>query len=540
MALLLPERSLLVGLAWVEAHCVIPDHEQRGEAFILGDEQASFLATHYEVKAKASPSMRGDAFVYRRSQLVRAQKWGKSPLVSAQVCLEGVGPALFAGWAAGGETYSCSSHGCGCGWVYVYEPGEAMGRPWSTALIQITATSEDQTDNTYDALRPMIELGPLSDVIRKTGEEFIRLPNGGRIDAVTSKATSRLGQRVTFVPQDETGLWVESNGGHNLAKKQRQGLAGMGGRAVETTNPWNPAEDSVAQRTYETSAPDVYKDYRQPPANLSFKNKRDRRKIFEFNYAASPWVPIDQIEAEAFEMLEHAPADAERFFGNRVVSGDGSWMDMAKWSKRVGQITVQPRTKVGLGFDGSDNDDHTGIRLETLDFHQFTPVYGPSKRETRWNPREWDGRIPRSEVSAAVRELASEFEIVRGYFDPEMWETEIDLWASEFGEKTLLKWPTNKVVAMHAELERFRNDVYNPDSGFSHDGNEGVAGHIQNAVMRARGLDPATKVRRYILGKPNDNQKIDDAMSSTLAHAAVCDAIAAGANQQAEDEYVYI
>jgi hypothetical protein len=37
-----------------------------------------------------------------------------------------------------------------------------MGMAWSTPLIQLTAASEEQTENIYDALRPMIELGPLS------------------------------------------------------------------------------------------------------------------------------------------------------------------------------------------------------------------------------------------------------------------------------------------------------------------------------------------------------------------------------------------
>jgi hypothetical protein len=61
-----------------------------------------------------------------------------------------------------------------------------MGMAWPTPLIQITAFSEEQTDNIYDALRPMIDEGPLHDLIPKTGEEFIRLPGGGRIDTVTS------------------------------------------------------------------------------------------------------------------------------------------------------------------------------------------------------------------------------------------------------------------------------------------------------------------------------------------------------------------
>ena len=159
-------KPMMVVPSWVEAHCVIPDGDSRGEPFLLGDEQLVFVANHYTVKASAKPGEKAEAFVFRRSQLVRAQKWGKSPLIAAFVCVEGVGPVLFDGWAEPGDVYVCRDHGCGCGWVYEYEAGEPMGRPWATPLIQITATSEDQTDNTYGALRPMIELGPLADLIQ--------------------------------------------------------------------------------------------------------------------------------------------------------------------------------------------------------------------------------------------------------------------------------------------------------------------------------------------------------------------------------------
>lgn len=541
--------TLGVAAAWIESHCVIPDGDQRGEPFLLGDEQFAFVVTHYRVKRslKSVPVKPVDAFSFRRSQLVRAQKWGKSPLVAGFTCLEGVGPAVFAGRAEGGEVYDCRDFGCGCGWgtarsafePYVFEPGEPMGRPWSTPLIQITATTEDQTDNTYDALRPMIELGPLADLIPKTGEEFIRLPNGGRIDAVTSKATSRLGQRVTFAPQDETGLWLESNGGHRLARTQRRGLAGMGGRAIETTNAWNPAEDSVAQRTFESKSRDINKDFQQPPADLDFTVKADRRRIFAFNYRAAPWVSVAAIEAEAAELLQTDPADAERFFGNRIVAGAGSWMEMPKWEAKKAPIVVKPRTRVCLGFDGSDNNDFTGIRLETLDQYQFTPTYGPSSRPTLWEPADWGGRIPRAEVNAAMQELASEFEIVRAYCDVHMWESEIDQWAADYGEKVFVGWRTNRVDQMFYALERLRGDVYNPDSPFRHDGDAQVTVHVRNAVMRAKKLDPLTKRRVYILGKPEDHQKFDYAMSSVLAHEAVMDAIAAGLAAEKQRNYVY-
>ena len=326
-------KALDVALEWVEAHCVIPDGDDQGEFFYLVPEQLAFMAGHYTVQDGAKPGMRADAFKYRRSQLVRAQKWGKSPLIAAFVCLEGVGPALFAGWASGGEQYRCADHGCGCGWVFEYAPGDAMGRPWPTALIQVTATTEDQTDNTYGALRPMIEKGPLDDVISRTGEEFIRLPNGGKIEVVTSKATSRLGQRVTFVPQDETGIWTESNSMVKVARTQRRGLAGMGGRAIETTNAWDPSENSVAQQTFLSRADDVQRDFRQPPAELKWSSGRDRRRILEFNYAGVPWAlsNLASIEAEAGELSESDPAEAERFFGNRIVAGGGAWMPRGRW-----------------------------------------------------------------------------------------------------------------------------------------------------------------------------------------------------------------
>lgn len=529
-------KPMLVTPSWIEAHCVIPDGDNRGAPFLLGDEQFLFVVNHYMVRDDAVPGMKADAFVFRRSQLVRAQKWGKSPLIAAFVCVEGVGPVLFDGWAVLGDVYDCREHGCNCGWVYEYEPGEPKGRAWATPLIQITATSEDQTDNTYGALRPMIELGPLADLIPHTGEEFIRLPGGGRIDVVTSKANSRLGQRVTFAPQDETGLWVKANGGHKLANTQRRGLAGMGGRAIETTNAWNPAEDSVAQRTFESPSDDINKDFRQPPLNLSFGDKRERRKIFEFNYAGAPWVPISQVEAEASELLVKDRAEAERFFGNRIVAGDGTWVSEADWeSKSDTSFKVSPRTKVCLGFDGSDNNDWTGIRLETLDLFQFTPKYlaGADTRPAYWIPLEWNGRVPRLEVNAAIDHIMREYEVVRAYCDPMFWESEIDAWAGQYGERIFLKWHTNRVSQMHASLERFRTDITNEDSKFRHDDDEVVALHFRNAVIRAR---PAEK---YIIGKASEAQKIDFVMSSALAHEAALDAIASGSGKEISPDYVY-
>lgn len=546
-------KVLAVATDWIEAHCVVPDGDRRGEFFLLSDEQFTFTANHYLVRENAKYGEKSTAFVYRRSQLVRAQKWGKSPLIAAFTCLEGVGPCLFDGWARGGEVYRCSEHGCGCGWSYEYLPGEPMGRPWSTPLIQITATSEDQTENTYDALRPMIDLGPLSEAIPRTGEEFIRLPGDGRIDVVTSKANSRLGQRVTFVPQDETGIWTKSNGMVKVARTQRRGLSGMGGRAIETTNAWDPSEHSQGQQTFESVAKDIQRDFVQPPPDLRFDVKSERRKIFEFNYRSAPWVSIDAVEAECAELMEADPAEAERFYGNRVVQGSGHWMTDLEWSKKTVAKDVPEKTRVVLGMDLSNNNDWTGIRLETAEFYQFTPTYsvGGEERPCVWDPSKFGGYIPRGEVRAAIDQLAKRYKIVRAYVDPagdamgetstdalfndDSWRTELATWAAKYGEKTFLAWECSRITPMFRSLEQFRAAV-RADDGLTHDDDQTTAFHIRNAVMVAK------TGKRYVLGKPHgaDTQKIDMAMSSDLAHEAAVDATAAGQFTEADEStYVY-
>lgn len=512
---------------WIEQHCVIPDRDDRGKPFRLYDEQLTFLDRHYELKPTAQVGQLAPAFVHRRSLLVRPQKWGKGPLTAAQVCTEGVGPVLFAGWAEGGEVYDCRDHGCGCGWVYEYEPGEPMGRAWATPLIQITALSEEQTENIYGALRPMIEYGPLSELIPRTGEEFIRLPGGGRIDTVTSSAQSRLGQRVTFVPQDEVGLWNATNKMLKVADTQYRGLAGMGGRAVLTTNGWDPAEASVAQLAYESPAQDINRDFVQAPANLSYGNKVERRKIHRIVYGDSlktrgGHIDLDSIEAEAADLAHRDIGQAERFFGNRIVYGAGSWLDGDLWDARAEPREVPRGTAVAGGFDGSDTDDWTVLRLQTEDGYQFTPRYGPDRRPAIWNPAEHGGQVPRLEVAAAIEEVFETFLVGRLYYDPPGWKTEGQDWEARYGEKVVIRWETYRLTQMHAAAVRLHTDVVKADTGFTHDGDKQIAVMIRNTRKLAR---PGM---RYVLGKPSQQQKIDGAISSILANEAAGDVTAAG------------
>lgn len=197
---------------------------------------------------------------------------------------------------------------------------------------------------------------------------------------------------------------------------------------------------------------------------------------------------------------------------------------------------VGPGMRVALGFDGSDMDDWTGIRAETMSGYQFTPTYevGGVVRPTYWNPVEWGGRIPRQHVNAAVEQLFKDHTVVRMYCDPPLWQTDIESWALEHGEKTVIMWETARPKQMHESLQRFVTDLTN--GAITHDGCPATGIHMANARMEPKpGL-------RYMLGKPHGayHQKIDLAMASVLAHEAAADCRASGEAEEPDSGGVVV
>lgn len=535
------DAPMTVAPAWIERHCVVPDGFLQGRPFTLYRDQLRFFLSFYTVRGTAEfipeRPITGPAFVYRRGLEVGPQKVGKDPRGAAHVCVEAVGPALFAGWAGPDEGYVCADHGCHCGWEYPYEPGEPMGMPWPTPLIQLTAVSEDQTDNAYDALRPMIELGPLADLIPKTGEEFIRLPNGGRIETVTSSAPSRLGQRITFAKQGEAGLYTKRNGMVKVADTQYRNLAGTGGRACLDTNAWDPSEQSVAQREYESADPGVYRQFTQPPANLSFGNKDERRRILRIVYPRDTWrengghVDLDSIEAEAAAMAEHDMAQAARFFGNMLIAGTGAAVDADQWT-RMGPPTVAVReipsgARIGLGFDGSLSQDSTVLRACTDDGYGFSlpgwswvrPTGAEMARWQNTHPGE-DWQVPRAEVEAAVAEAFARFSVGLMRPDAAFWRDEITRWQRTYGDKVVVPFDTNSARVMSPAFDRWKTAVAN--GAHTHDGDPVITAHVlamhqahpRGAVMGDDGRLPSVPV------KGDDRRKIDGGLADILAYDA--------------------
>lgn len=827
---------------WIEAHCVIPDGDRAGDPFVLTDEMLRFLCWHYRIRPES-----GGWWFPRGSQLVRPQKWGKGPFSAAIICAEGApdGPVIFDGWDA---------------------DGEPVGRPWATPWIQVTAMSEDQTDNVFRALVPMIELGSLAGDMPDTGVTRVNLPSGGVIEPVTASAMSRLGQRVTFVLQDEalaldtpvptptgwttmgdlvagdlvigsdgrptsvlvttppqhgrtcyrvtfadgesivasdghlwqtrvagsvakprvrttgemvadgrrfrvpvaqpwdlpeadlpvdpyllglwlgdgstgqphitaaqhdidelratlaargihttqqnvrdrapriafsssagyqashrpevakalqalpcyrmkhvppvyfrasvrqrtdllrglmdsdghvtvngqctfagndqlsanvlellrtlgqsalrvwhadersrvgggwkvnfvprgdlqpfalrrkaervrpykmggawvsitaiepvesvpvrcigvdaadhlfiagagchvthnTHSWLKKNGGVKLADNQRRNLAGMGGRWIETTNAWDPAEESVAQKTNESPI-GVHVDF--PPSIAgSFRNKRERRRVLRHAYGDSVkapgklgWVDLDRIDVEVEALLEHDPAQAERFFGNRVHAGEGAAFDPAKWAAAaVPTHVVADRELVVLGIDGARFDDAVAVVACEVATGHVWPVKIIERPEHAGDDYEHDF----DEVDGAVAEVFDRFEVWRAYVDPQHIERLVERWQGRWTDKVVIEWFTNRPRQIAHAVKNFQVAVNAGD--LTHDGDSMLARHVAQA--RKKPLEVKDEDGRPMWSLQKDRRgsplKIDGAMAAVLAWEARCDAVSANATKK--------
>lgn len=498
-----------VVLDFIESHCVIPDGPYQGEPYILSGEQRDFVLGFYELRedAKVDVTKPSRAFVHDRGgQLVAPQKWGKGPLSAAIIIAEAYGPVLFDGWDA---------------------EGEPVGRPWKTPLIQVTAVSEDQTDNVWQALVPMITLGDLKHDIPDTGLSRINIPNGGRIEPVTASARSRLGQRITFVVQDEAHDWTRINKGRKLADTQRRNLAGMGGRFLETGNAWDPNEDSVAQTTFEDET-GVYKLMLHGGPG-SIRNQRERMQVLGRIYGNSWWVDTERISTEIDNLLDRGElAQAERFFMNRIVPGEDRAFDLKVWNSLARPHTVENDRIITVGIDGARYNDALAMIATDVESGYQWPL-GIWER-----PRDADDDYehPMEEVNGALVDAFERYDVWRVYADPGSQFANIaplvEQWQGKFGERKVISW---LMTRPRPTAHMIRNYISSVNAGdVTHNGDPLFAQHIGNARRKATNvLDEDGRIM-YVLSKeaPSSNKKIDAAAAAALSWEARGDAVAAG------------
>ncbi len=518
----------LIG-SWIQQSVIIPDGLRKGHPYLLTGEMWRHLLWTFRLRDDADPDMGNGAYLFYGAQLKRVQKWGKDPFGAAWAIAQAFAPVLFAGWD---------------------DDGEPMGRPVPTPWIQIIATSEAQTVNTWRPLYTMLREGPLRDMPGlDIGETRVKLPAGdGWLEPVTLSMKSRLGAPITAATITEPHLMTETDGGVDTVRAVKRNLAGMDGRWLEMTNSWDPSQKSVAQRTAEgaKTRPGVYLDHRPPMVPLSDDEIADDETLYRrirYVYGdscrvAGGWVREERI-AEDVRAEDTGDAERRRYFLDEIVVGSASAVDPTVWDALARtDDPLRPGDAIALGFDGSRKRDATTLvacRLRDMRlFHLRTWEPPPLTAEEQQQPGPGEAaggwRVPKGEVDQAVTDAFAAYDGFYLYGDPHRWQDYMESWSGKWPKK-IVEFDTRSEKLMDEAIERVLTGL--ADRSLTHDGHETLSRHAKNAALANGKLKPVREpgkseyYQRVVKKKPGE--LIDVFVAAILARAAAARAIEDGA-----------
>lgn len=497
-------------LEWASEFLRQPDGPDAGDPWVYTPEQVRIVLRWYEIDERGR-------FVHRRGVLRRMKGWGKDPFLASIAAVELCGPCRFDGFDANDDPVAV---------------------PHSAPLIQVAAVSRDQTRNTMTVFPGLLSQAALDEYAIEPGKEIIWAQRGrARIESVTSSPRSLEGPRPTLVIANETHHWLANNEGHAMADVIRRNLAKAregAARVMEITNAHQPGEDSVAERTYEAwrDAADsgkplagVYYDSLEAPMVRNDEGETvpvpeltddQVKEGLRASRGDSVWLDVEGILAEIRDPTTKESV-GRRFYLNQVAAAEETWIDPAMLRACKGGTPLVAGETVTLGFDGSIRDDSTVLTACRLDDGHLQYLNAWERPD---GPEGSHWQVPRTEVDTAVQAAFETYDVISMYADPPHWQDYIDAWAALYGEKTVLEFWTNQGLRMAKALERLNTALVT--QAVTYDGSELLTRHFGNAVAVERRGGTQIVKRRH-------GDKIDGAVTATLAYEARNDCIADGA-----------
>lgn len=488
-------------LNWCSTYLAHPDSDpNEGKPWTFYPEQALFILRFYAVDENGK-------WVYERAVLERPKKWGKSPLLASLCCVELLGPVRFS---------------------HFDDSGSPVGKRVPVPLIQIAAISEDQANNTYNCVMPMLLNGQAASVYGLTDNHVmlskVITDSGGVIQKVTASPRGRQGQRITFAVLDETHLWIPSEHGPELYEAINNNAVGMNSRVVETTNAPVPGEGSVAEASHNAvEALQEKYEGQEPPILLDTRNvdivdvydESEAVPALQFVYGDSAierggHVDIGRIYRHICDpsTLEHS---ARRFFFNQRLSGKAAWLNKLVWeSCRDPKKKLRRTDSIALGFKATK--DSTGIVACRLDDGAlFVMDY--------WeNPGTKDWEQPHKKIDASIRKLLDDRDVALVYCEPTRWEDIIDRWHADYDIVEKFWW-SSKLNNARA-VEGFEAAV--DEKRLSHN-SDILTTHVYNAQIEE--FSQGHTIRKET---PKSSRHIALAQAAVLAFAAASQAIEDG------------
>jgi len=393
---------------------------------------------------------------------------------------------------------------------------------WDAECV-LGAASRDQATILYDQAVGFVRRSPglAERVIPKTGYREIRsVRHAGRIRVLAADVDTADGIIPTLALVDE----LHRHRSADLYGVFRDGLGPRDGQMITISTAGDheasplgqmraearqlPAITRDGAHTYARSSDGAYAMHEwalEPDADVG-----DLELVKTANPAS--WQTLDRLRArhDSPSMLPHQWL---RFACGIWAGQDAWWITGEDWAALDTDDRIQPGEQVTLGFDGSRVSDATALVICRLEDGLLELV-------RVWEAPGGGREIPTGEVDAVIVEVMERYRVVRGYFDPPLWQSEIDAWAREYGEQAVLRYYTSKPRMMSA-VERFRTDTV--AGRLRHTGDHRLTRHVLNAQTReARGGYWLAKAR------PSSPDKIDAAVAAVLAYEARADQLAAG------------
>lgn len=484
-----------------------------GDSWKFSDEQALFILWFYALDDYGR-------FLYKQAIIERSKGWGKSPLLAGLCCAELLGPVIFAGWDANGAP---------------------VGRENESALVQIAALSERQTNNTMALVLPMLTEGKAIEYYRGLDPFLSKISYKGRhLERVTASPRGLEGNRATFAVLDETHLWLPSEKGPELYEAIDRNLGKMGGRYVCTTNAHAPGEESVAEF--------LYHQFQDAINGTGFDSKTmfDTREVFledfsdkatvmdalRFVYgdAADPdtgWIDLESIYLKVMSSREHV---ARRFYFNQHIEGHSAWLTPARWNDcKTEEKKLRKGDVIALGFKGNTvrGAALVGCRLEDGELFELGWWENP-KWENANLKNDWE--VPFKDVDARIRKILERYNVAKLFGDPAQYQDIIGRWYSDYEDEVEEFWISNKTKMARA-VEQFETAV-----------NDKRLGYFSNKISRHVMSCHTDEVPQgHVIRQENkhSNRYIFGAQAAVLAFEAATVAIEEGFLKSKPDNTLY-
>ena len=496
--------------------------------FASDPEVEEFILACYELDPVTGRRLR------KRAVFSAPKGLAKSEVAGLIGVAEALAPVRFDGWDA---------------------DGQPVAKPVRSPFIRALATEEKQAGNTFQNIAYVMGewgqdshpdvYGGITGIRDYRSATNIYIPGGGECRSSSSGAASKDGGKETYLVPDEVHLYVlpELRGMYATAMRNLGKRKAADPWALLTTTACRLGEQSIwetleAQWRKGQLGPEWLIHHREARGKIDIYDKeRTLRQLREVYGPAMDPVTGWMLDSDVYSLMLDPTVcpdeqTAVRYYLNRSLSGSDAWLPIAVYERQARPDAVKAGEPITIGFDGSINDDSTVLRgCRMSDGYRFTlGIWEKPANIVGW-------QVPRREVLAVIREAHEDYDVVRGYYDPHEWRSDIDTLADDIAEKygpgwggpldkpdpqpRVVAYPTSADTKMGAALDRLHTDLINRVT--FHDDDKRAKAHYGNSYVRHKG-----QLRLVRKDTPNSARKIDTVIGDALAYQARADMLELG------------